>query len=376
MNVLVMGYRKGICLALEKLEIKYIIWHPKKIKTKRKASQIITGKFPKSKKDLIEQLPINIRITHVISGTEDSVFPASLVRKWLNTKRNPLSVAVKCTDKLKMKLYLKDKGIPMTPFLGKQMYEDPDQVIEELGETLIVKPRKNSGGRGLKVITDKSEIDVVLNNRTLLEKVIEGSEGSVETIIEDSEIKFINITHYQKIGTCNYIPNHYSKKIQASIAELNKSVIKALKIKWGITHLEFYNTKNGLLFGEIALRPPGGYIMDTLKEVYGCNFWELLVRTELDLKIHDLPKHRKYGASYILYPKEGVVSEVIGEEDVRNLQSVIKFKVKAKVGDMIRKRAGVGEDFGYCIFAHESKQQLLDDLKTFEKKFKINTVPG
>lgn len=49
---------------------------------------------------------------------------------------------------------------------------------------------------------------------------------------------------------------------------MNHQVIKALNIKWGLTHLEYYGDRNGELFGEIALRPTGGYIMELIKCAY------------------------------------------------------------------------------------------------------------
>jgi biotin carboxylase len=283
---------------------------------------------------------------------------------------------MKCTDKLKMKLYLKEKGIPMTPFLGKKMYQGSDKAVEELGDKLIVKPRKNSGGRGLKVITDKSEIDKALNNRTLLEKSIEGSEGSVETLIEDGLIKFTNITQYKDLGICNYVPCHYSEEKQENILALNQSVISALRIKWGITHLEFYDTSKGLLFGEVALRPPGGYIMEAMEQAYGCNFWDLLVCVELGLEIKIFPKQIRFAASRIIYPSLGTITEIDGEEDSRNLASVRKLSLKAKVSQEVQKRSGVGEDLGYCIFANEDKQQLIADIESFKKILMIKTIPS
>lgn len=262
----------------------------------------------------------------------------------------------------------------MTSFLSKKMYVSPDQVIEELGETVVVKPRKSSGGRGLKVVTGKKEISEAISNRTLVEKVIEGSEGSIESIVDKGQILFTNITQYKEVGLCNILPGHYSKKLNSEIVELNKKVIGALKIEWGMTHMEFYSTKDGLLFGEIALRPPGGYIMDTLKVIYDHNFWEFFVRIELGLEVRAMPERKKYGASSIFYPKVGVVEEVIGEQEAMNLISVNRLRVKAKVGREVLPRGGVGEDFGYCIFAHEDRQQLVDDLKAFKKIFKIKTT--
>ncbi len=366
-----MGYRKGLCRALEKLQIPYGIWHPKPIKTSRQAIRIVTAAYPKSHAELVNQLPEHEEINHVIAGTEDSVFPASLVRKWLGTRRNSLSVAAKCTDKAKMKIYLKEHQIPMTSFLTKKNYVNKQQILKELGDKVVVKPRKSSGSRGLKILSDSDEIAQALNNRTLLEKAIEGSEGSIESIIEDGEIRFTNITQYKEIGAWNYIPGHNSNKVNKEIRELNESVVKALKIKWGITHLEYYNTKAGLLFGEIALRPPGGYIMDTLNEIYDFDFWQLLVKVELGLALGELPVRKKYGASIIIYPELGVISKIVGQEEVEGLESLVRFRLKAKVGQTVSKRMGVGEDFGYGLFAHEDKQQLKDDLKTFRSSFKI-----
>lgn len=374
MNVLVMGYRKGLCIALEKLNIDYSIWHTKTIKTERKAWKIVVDAFPKTEALFRGKLSHNLNITHVIAGTEDSVFPTALVRKWLDTKRYPVSVATKCTDKLKMKIYLKEKGIPMTPFLGKQMYQGSDKTLKDFGEKLIVKPRKSSGGRGLQVITDKSQIDKALNNRTLLEKSIEGSEGSVESLIEDGVIKFTNISQYKDIGICNYVPGHYSQARQKEILDLNQTVISALKIKSGITHLEFYNTSDGLLFGEVALRPPGGYIMEAMEQAYGCDFWDLLVRIELGLKVNAFPVQACFAASRIIYPKLGKISEITGVEDAKKLSSVCKIKLKAKVGQEVKTRAGVGEDFGYCIYANEDKKQLVSDIAASKRLLKIKTT--
>ena len=373
MLVLVLGYRKGLCQALESLSIDYLIWHTKEIKTARDAKEIIVGDYPKTHDEFNSRVKSAKNITHVISGTEDSVFPGSLVRSWLGAKRNPLSIAVKCTDKLKMKIHLFENGIPMTPFLSKKMVESPDQIIKDLGPEVIVKPRKSSGGRGLKKIAVSSEIQKELDHQSLVEKVIEGSEGSVESIIENGKIVFFNITEYKKNGILNHVPSHYSESIKSEIQFLNESVIGALKIKWGMTHLEFYRTKEGLLFGEIALRPPGGYIMDALEIAYDHNIWDLLVKVELGIPTGPLPELKKYSCSYILYPKVGKVVEIKGEAEVRKLKSFKKLRVKAKLEQKIKERTGLGDDLGYGLFAHESKQQLLDDLKVFKKTFKIET---
>ena len=71
--------------------------------------------------------------------------------------------------------------------------------------------------------------------------------------------------------------------IKGSVLKLNKMVIEGLNIKWGFTHLEYYMTEEGVLFGEVALRPPGGYIMEVLELVYEQSFWDIFEKVELGL---------------------------------------------------------------------------------------------
>ena len=68
------------------------------------------------------------------------------------------------------------------------------------------------------------------------------------------------------------------------------------------------------------------------------------------------------------------MTDIKGEDEVKKLKSFKRLRVKAKVGQRVKERAGLGEDFGYGLFAHESKQQLIDDLKVFKKIFKIETI--
>jgi len=371
MLVLLVGNRKGLREALGNLKIDYILWSAKPTPTPKDAVKVIIAPFPKTKEELSSQLPKKLKVTHVIAGTEAGVIPASQIRLWRDTRRNPHSIVLKCADKLKMKEYLQAHDIEMTEFIGNLDKPTPSKVIKELGTPLIAKPRKSSGGRGIKKIRSEEEISQEINRAIIFEKAIKGSEGSVESLIVDGEIQFTNITQYKKIGICNLVPAHYQKPLKEQILDLNKRVIETLKIKWGMTHLEFYNTKEGLLFGEIALRPPGGYILKAMEIAYGRNFWDYFVRAELGLKITSVPVRQLYASSYLIYPKIGVVKEVKGEKKALKIPSLQSLKLKLEKGTEIEKRIGVGQDYGHAIFANEDAKTLASDIATFEKTFTI-----
>lgn len=372
--VLVLGHRRGITHALEKFNIPYIIWSTTSLKSKPKAERTIVAPFPKDQEALnLQNLPV---IDHVIAGTEKAVFPATKIRLWLKARRNPISVILRCTDKLKMKEFLHQKDIPMTDFMGSQEVHSPDELFDRLGNPVVAKPRNSSGGRGIELLDkNTSAFEPDKSHNKIFERKIEGTEGSVESFIVDSKIVFTNITQYFYPKICNLVPAHYQQNLIDEILDLNKKVIASLNIQWGMTHLEFYCTAKGILFGEVALRPPGGYIMESLNLAYGGDFWEIFVLIEIDSADVRIPKIKKnFSASYIIYPGAGEVIAVPSKNEFSDTSSLVKLKIKMKAGDIIKPRDGVGVDYGYALFKNTDKHALEQDLQNFQKLLFEGTI--
>lgn len=142
--------------------------------------------------------------------------------------------------------------------------------------------------------------------------------ASIESFINNGEIKFVNTTSYLEKGHVNLVPAAFDAALQANIMALNRRVIDALKINWGITNLEVYLSKAGLLFDEIALRPPSYYIMNAMQHAWGFNPWEAIVAMELgeDYVFPQTPV--AYSCAEILHPGAGRISAIHGEQLVRN----------------------------------------------------------
>lgn len=371
MQVLLMGFRLGAAKALEKLEIPYIIWSEKPLKNPRQCKSTIIDSFPNSESNLEHYQKELSDITHVVAVTEAAVIPASFCRKKLGLKRNKDSVIVRCTDKLEMKKFLSSKDIPMTDFIVAKDISAKD-IVKQLGLPVVCKVKLSSGGRGVSFLNTIEEVEMNIKRGNYFEKRIEGTEGSIESFVQDGKIIFRSMTEYYKNGVCNLVPAHYSDEIKQKIEELNQNVLKALKVKWGITHLEYYIDQNkNIFFGEIALRPPGGYLMEILPFVYGKNYWEKFIQVETGVTPSCSSEIKMYASSIVIHPGEGRVSEIQGREKLESLASFKKLKLKLGVGDMISKREGVGEDFGYLFLAHENQDQLKKDLKTYFSEFQI-----
>lgn len=368
--VLVVGYRQQLAQALDKLGIAYSVWSEKKLlKSPGGVDQVLVRPIPSRKEEIREILRhwnLSRQPTHIISGTENAVFPSATIRREYHARCSAETLLMRCTDKAAMKRYLYRYGIPMADFVVGSDPSCAEEIVETLRLPVVVKNRRDSGSRNIVIARDLDQLKQNMRRSRIYESFIEAHEGSVESYIQDRQIVFSNVTDYFEKKHINLLPAAYEKAQIAEILELNNLVIKALNIRWGLTHLEFYRTKVGILFGEIALRPPGGYIMELLRSSYQFDPWEAYVKVELGLPI-DIPRHsKKTSACQILHPGSGEV-KVIWTPDQKALPSLKKFKLKRSPGSLIEERQGVGEDIGY-LFLAGSHEEVVRDINRLQQQ--------
>ena len=136
-----------------------------------------------------------------------------------------------------------------------------------------------------------------------------------------------------------------------------------------MTHLECYLTKKGLLFGEIALRPPGGYLMNLIKIVYGFDPWKAFFEIESGKKASLSKRPKKVAASWIIHPGKGKIKKIKGLETLQKMGCDIKVQVK--VGQEISKRLGTGESVGRILMEAPTKSSLMKFIRRIKKIFHI-----
>ena len=373
-RVLLIGPRRAIIEVLRARKIPFAIWREEEKYAIKDAQKVVTAPLfntTRKLKQVISEGFASERFTHVIAGGEQAVYPAAVARRMVAARLSHATTALRCRDKLAMKQYLSEFDIPMTRFMAESSVSSPAEAFEYLGSPLVRKQRTAHGGRSFELIGREQELVLHKNDRNILEKFISAPEASIESFINNGEIKFVNTTSYLEKRHVNLVPAAFDDALQANLMALNRRVIEALKINWGITHLEVYLSEAGLLFGEIALRPPGGYIMNAMQHAWGFNPWEAFVAMELgeDYVFPQTPV--AYSCAEILHPGAGRISVIHGEQLVKNHADVREFKLKLKAGDIISKREGAGQDIGYLLHASETPAARLALHQHFKQHFVI-----
>jgi hypothetical protein len=221
--------------------------------------------------------------------------------------------------------------------------------------------------------------DLVLrrDGRHILERHVDAPEASIESFVSDGRIEFVNTTRYLEKGHVNFVPAAFDAAVEESLRALNRRVIEALRIRWGITHLEVYLTADGLLFGEIALRPPGGYIMNAMQHAYAFDPWAALVAMELG-ESFDFPDGVAAWAGVdIFHPGAGRVAAIQGRDRVRSHPATREFRLRIQPGDRVGRREGAGQDTGHLLYTGASPAARFALYNHFRDHFAIEmAVPG
>lgn len=366
-QVLVIGPRRGLIEVLRTRAIPFSVWQEKHYFVATAPQKSVTAPLWNSPEKIREQIRTSFpkeQFTHVIAGTEAGVLPASIARRQLGARLSSTVTGNRCHDKLLMKEYLSGFGIPMTRYMADRADLVPAEVFAALGNPVVRKYRKSSGGKGLQLIQRPEDFAPGTHGLSILERYVDSTEASIESFIDDGRIRFTNITSYEVKGHTNFVPACFGSESERTLRSLNDRVIQALNIGWGMTHLEVYMTSRGPLFGEIALRPPGGYIMNALQHAWDFNPWEAFLAMELGEKFEFPKEPIKFAAAEVLHPGAGRVTAVHGKSTVLAEQGVREFRIKVKPGDVIDVRSGFGQDAGYVLHVSHSaeERQKLHDL--------------
>jgi biotin carboxylase len=354
------------------MRIPFAVWHDRPLKKAR--CEIALAPFEESEagaQKLREVLAGKGHFTHVIAGVERAVVAASYARQALGARPTDHDVMRRCHDKLLMKAHLAAARVPMTPYVDGNRVS-AEEALVRFGSPLLVKERTNSGGRGIKLVATAAAAKTTVTRDRILERFIEAEEVSVESFVSGGRIVFENITEYITKKHANLVPAELSPERTEACLALHRRVIAGLGIERGMTHCEMYLAPEGPLFGEIAVRPPGGYIMELLSLAYDIDAWEVVVKAEVGCELA-LPKTPRCAAgAWILHPGAGRVVAIRGREEIEASQKILRCKMKIEPGQTVKLRNGTGDDVGYVLVRGESAMDVLSTLARVESTLVID----
>ena len=326
----------------------------------------------------------------VTAASDKPLIMMAKVAEYLKLPFFSLQTAINSTDKLLMKELFVNNIIPCAKGVRVQ---NIDELIT-INYPVIVKPRDNSGSRGVIYCKDKNEIANAINeamsftknNNVLVEEFIEGKEFSIESVHFQNETKVIQFT--EKITTSlpynvelgHNQPANLNSAQKFEIQKLIKKIARAMGFTNCVSHTELKINENGIFIIETSPRLGGDYITSHLVPLStGVNLEKQLINISLGLTPSiDLKKKRAYSRIIYFSFKIGqlVVGEICPDTLMEIYPEIVLFDLRLEVGREIMPIKNSLNRYGEMILAGDSfeallrsEKQIVDYLKSklFEK---------
>jgi biotin carboxylase len=300
----------------------------------------------------------------IVAVTERAVAIAARLRETLGVKGHRRAVAHRCRDKSAMRVHARKYGIPCTDHVKLNARTTGAQLVKRLGLPLVLKPAAASGARGSKIVREMSELHELPGSGYIAESFVHGLEMSIESFVHEGRILLTNVTEYLLPLWANIVPATWlAPSVLHQVKQLNTKVIHAFGIERGVTHVELFLTTGGPVFGEIAIRPPGGQIMALIQRSYDFDPWQTAILLELGRRPQLPKKARRHSGVCFFHPGAGCVQRVHGLRSVKTLPGVVNVTCKVAAGEQLRPRGGSGESVAHVIAVGAERADVAGALR-------------
>jgi formate-dependent phosphoribosylglycinamide formyltransferase (GAR transformylase) len=147
-----------------------------------------------------------------------------------------------------------------------------------------------------------------------------------------------------------------------------------LNIEWGLTHVEYFLDGDRIFLGEIAWRPPGGYLMDLISLAYGFDAWEAFLNVQLGLPTQFPDQPVQAAAAVLFHPGAGLIRHIEGVDTIQCAPNLSQFRLLCQVGRRLAPRTKVSNAAAYAIFAAPEVDTVLQSIVFARKTLRFNLI--
>ena len=328
--------------------------------------------------DLVSHIAKTRKADRIVALEEFDVVVAALAREHLCLSGMSSSTAKTFRDKYSMAVKARDAGLTVPEFVPAINNEEIADYLNRVPPPWVLKPRSDVSAIGIRKLDNADDVWTAideLNKREVLRerasyhvlaRFIAGEVFHVDSLVSGGGVAFAGVNKYGRPplqvahGGGAYIsqtiPHDAPEK--KKLLEINKRLIRAMRMETGATHAEFIKSDadGDFYFLEIASRVGGAHIADVLEAASGINLWREWAKLEVDGVSHGTrlrPRREHAGIVLSLAKQEFPDTSAYDDPEI-----AYRVKKKHHAGLIVRSKS------------HERVTELLNDYaRRFENDF-------
>ncbi len=290
------------------------------------------------------------------------------------------------TDKFQMKQRFMEGGVPCAK--GRLVKSAAE--VEDFEYPVIVKPRDNSGSRGVKLCRNKEELEQSMTealeysklDSVLVEEFIDGPEYSIEGLHYDGKSEVIQFTEKKttefpyNVELGHIQPANINDENKQKIREIVAKIGKALKFENCPSHTELKINNRGIFVIETSPRLGGDYITSTLTPFStGVNVEDELLRIALGEKISPTPQSVQYsGVRFFAFEVGNIIKHNPDTNFVKTWPHVVDFSFNLKEGNCVNQITSSLNRYGHLTLIAGNRASIEDAFEKYEKAIKESVL--
>lgn len=318
----------------------------------------------------------------VTAATDKPLVMMARVAKEMGLRFYSEDTAVWSTDKFQMKQRFIEGGIPCA---RGRVIKSADEA-KDLDFPLILKPRDNSGSRGVILCRDMQSLQQAMEeamqytrlDSVLVEEFIEGQEYSIESLHFDGKSEVIQFTEKKttpfpyNVELGHIQPANISDEHKEQIRKIIADIAVALGFENCPSHTELKINERGIYVIETSPRLGGDYITSTLTPLStGVNLEDQLLHIALGEKVDSTSRQSQYsGVRFFSFDADSVITSVPNREFVLGWPHVIDYSFKLTVGDHVNQITSSLNRYGHIILQAGNREAIDEAFDRYEKVIK------
>ena len=316
------------------------------------------------------------QVDGIISNSEPAMPVVAYVGNALGLPSNDYETVSAMTNKYAFRTLLQEKGFAVPGFCAAQSYAEAEAAFRRLKKPIMIKPEASSGSRGVKKLTEISELRAAFDealafsrtDRVILEEYIDNSCGHIvggDIFVSDEKVVFWGLMSCLRdqenaplVPMGKLFPAQLTQAQRCSIeAELSKAA-KALSIRFSAINVEMMIAPEGTVYIiELNPRNGGNYIPDVLLSATGFDIFDATVRSAVGESVAcwDGTKCEPYMTYMVHTNQNGTLREVQFSEEIRPF--IESYLPDLKHGDRVEPFTNADKRIGVLILHFQSLEQ-------------------
>jgi biotin carboxylase len=318
-------------------------------------------------------------VQRLLAVLEQLQVPVAQVREQLGIAGMDVATARNFRDKAQMKSVLRAAGVPCARY---QLADSPQAAADfaaQAGFPLVVKPPAGSGAESTFRLDDAGAMRAWLeaappapDRPALIEEFLTGDEGCYDSVMVDGQLVWDSVCRYLPtplevlrnpwIQWMVLMPRDIGGPQYAAIRSVAPTALRALGLRTGLTHLEWFARPDGTVaVSEVAVRPPGAQITSMLCYAHDFDLYSAWARLMVQGGFTPPERSWSVGTVFLRGLGTGRVTAVHGLDVLP--PEVSSIVIESRLPRPGQQSSGRYEGEGYIIVRHRDTAVVTEALR-------------